>query len=127
MSEASLTDLLIGAIFLGVPAAILVNALFRSPRKLSLDERLSLLTVPLTIFQLFILGRIQWVEAGPWFEISLWVRLAYCAMILCISLSVPFSRVASWSQGIACVFTLLSVGLLSAGLIWGLVFGVPYL
>src|SRR5271154_2075854 len=115
MSEANLLDLLVGAFFLGVPAAIMVNAVLRSPRKLSLDERLSLLTVPITIFQLFIMGKIHWVRAGLWLEISLWVRLAYCAAILCISLSVPFSRVASWSQGIACVFSLLYVGLLSAG------------
>jgi hypothetical protein len=120
-------DLLVGAFFLGVPAAVMVNAVFRSPRKLSLDERLTLLTVPLTIFQLFILGKINWVQAGPWLAISLWVRLAYCAAILCISLSIPFSRVANWWQGIACVFSLLYVGLLSAGFIWGLIFGVPYL
>ena len=120
-------DLLVGAFFLGVPAAILVNSVFRSPRKLGLDERLALLPVPLTIFQLFILGKIHWVHAGPWLEISLWVRLAYCAAILCISLSVPFSRVASRSQGIACVFTLVYVGLLSAGFSWALIFGVSYL
>jgi hypothetical protein len=127
VSDAAQYDSLVAAICLGIPTAIVVNAAFRSPRRLYLDEWMTLLTVPMTIFQLLLLGRVPWVYAGSWLAVSLWVRLTYCATIFCISLSACFAPVARRSQLVARLFALLYSGLLCAAFIFGLVFGVPFL
>jgi hypothetical protein len=127
VSEAAQYDSLVAAICLGIPTAIVFNGAFRSPRRLYFDEWMTLLTVPMTIFQLLLLGRIHWLYAGSWFAFSLWVRLAYCVTIFCISLIACFAPVARWSQLVARLFALLYSGLLCAAFIFGLVFGVPFL
>ena len=127
MSEATQYDLLVGAVCLGIPAVILANAAFRSPRRLYWDEGMTLLTVPMSVFQLLILGRLHWLYAGSWLAVSLWARLAYCVTVFCISLSACFAPVARWSQLVARLFTPLYFGLLTAAFIVGLIFGVPYL
>jgi|SRR5580704_6668699 hypothetical protein len=128
VTEGTMFDLIYGIICLGIPAAIVTNAICRPPRKLYLDEWLSLLTVPMTLVEMGVLGRFDPLEAnGRWLLVTVLVRLAYCAIVFGTSLAYCLSRVFRWPQIVARMFTLSYFGLLSAVFIFGLVFGVPYL
>ena len=93
MVDESLFDVVSGIICLGTPAVILATALRRPPRKLYIDEWMSLLTMPMTLFEMGLLGCPDpLTRGGYWFYVSIWVRLTYCMAVFWTSLAFAFQK-----------------------------------